>query len=52
LLVDRHQLEFALWGRNLANKRYATSVFDHPFGYVVSTPGAPRSLGVDVTKRF
>jgi iron complex outermembrane receptor protein len=40
-----------IWGNNLANKLYATSIIEAPPG-VARTQGAPRTYGVTAGYRF
>ncbi len=43
----------AIWGKNLANEEYRTSVIDlAAFGYDYSHIGAPRTFGAEFTYRF
>jgi iron complex outermembrane receptor protein len=45
---------FSLWGKNLFEEEYVTSVLDLQafFGYDYTHVGAPRTFGADVTFRF
>jgi iron complex outermembrane recepter protein len=53
-LAVTDRLEFALWGRNLANKHYWIGAEDQSSssGYVVTFLGTPRTFGGDVSFRF
>jgi Outer membrane receptor proteins, mostly Fe transport len=46
--------EVALWGRNLLDKEYINLVFDlsDSLGTVISSPGGPRTYGLDFRIRF
>lgn len=46
--------EVALWSKNIADKKYRTSIIDlqSSFGFDYSHIGAPRTFGADLTLRF
>ncbi len=50
----RKNWEVAIFGRNLANKKYFLDQFDliNPFGFVQSIPGAPRTIGAELNFKF
>jgi iron complex outermembrane receptor protein len=47
-------LEVALWGRNLADKKYAAGAndFSGQLGFAYTIPGIPRTFGIEVRKNF
>lgn len=47
-------IEFTVWGRNLANKDFfnVVSTFYTSFGPAIGYPGAPRTFGFTVAKRW
>ncbi|MEQ9586711.1 MAG: TonB-dependent receptor [Parvibaculaceae bacterium] len=55
-LVSEDSWQFALWGKNLLDEKYNTSVFDllsNPFvGQYFNTLGAPRTYGAEVRVSF
>jgi iron complex outermembrane receptor protein len=52
--IDQYGLTVALFGKNLADRRYLTNVTTQygTLGYVVGGAGDPRTFGVDVHKKF
>jgi iron complex outermembrane receptor protein len=54
LNMDNPNLEFAFWGRNLANKEYYTQQFDSytGLGTSINFQGDPRTYGFTVTYNF
>lgn len=53
--LDNPNIEFAVWGRNLAGKKYIASVFAGlygPLGISTGNPGAPRTYGASATFRW
>lgn len=51
---DRHDLELALFAKNITNKRFNPSPIDVPsMGIITTGPyNPPRSLGLEITKNF
>jgi len=47
-------IEVALWGKNLSDKKYAAYAFDlrQDFGFVPYMRGVPRTLGIDLKYSF
>ena len=54
LVLDRPKLEIALFVKNLLDKSYIVGGIDldRTIGFNMNVPGAPRTFGVDLTKRF
>lgn len=53
LSLDRSGLEFSLWGRNLANKKYLSRTLDlGALGIITGFPGDPRTFGLTARYRF
>jgi iron complex outermembrane receptor protein len=54
LQLTASNLDLALYGRNLTGKEYyaAANALDRALGYNVVVPGAPRTFGLELTKRF
>jgi iron complex outermembrane receptor protein len=52
--LDSPNIELALWARNLLDRHYINLVFDlsDSLGTVISSPGAPRTFGVEARLRF
>jgi iron complex outermembrane recepter protein len=47
-------MSVTVWGRNVLDEEYKGSTFDAPLqsGKVVTSPGAPRTYGITLNKRF
>lgn len=54
LVLDSPKIEIALFVKNLLNKSYIVGGIDldRTLGFNMNVPGAPRTFGVDLTKRF
>ena len=52
--IESIDAELALWGRNLLDKEYINLVFDlsDSLGTVISSPGTPRTYGLEFLVRF
>lgn len=53
-VIERADLEIAIWGKNLTDKRYFTdgTNLSNSLGFAVGTVGAPRTYGIQLTKSF
>ena len=54
LVLDEHKVEVAFFVKNLLNKNYIVGGIDldRSIGFNMNVLGAPRTFGVDLTKRF
>lgn len=54
LMLDRSKIEIAVFVKNMLDKRYIVGGIDldRTLGFNMNVPGAPRTFGVDLTKRF
>ncbi len=54
LVLDRHKVELAAFVKNLFKKDYIVAGIDldRSIGFNMNVPGAPRTFGLELTKRF
>src|SRR5690606_4285431 len=53
-MLDSPEIEFSLWGRNLAGKKYSSYILDFyaSAGVVPAFPGPDRSYGAAISYNF